>query len=130
MGYVYQQQPMPTTFTGVPVTISVLDSNGNHYTIGTAMTDSSGSYSLTFTPSIPGNFTVYANFEGTQGYWPSSAETHFYYVPQAAATAQPTTSPQQNLATTSDLMTYMTIGVIVIVIAIAIVGLLQLRKRP
>ncbi len=29
MGYVYQQQPEPTNFTGVPVTIAVTDSNGN-----------------------------------------------------------------------------------------------------
>ena len=38
MSYVYQQQPAPTNFTGVPVQIAVLDSNGNHYVIGTAIT--------------------------------------------------------------------------------------------
>ena len=47
MGYVYQQQAMPTNFTGVPVQIAVLDSNGNHYSIGTATTDASGMYTLT-----------------------------------------------------------------------------------
>ena len=35
MGYVYQQQPEPTNFTGVQVQLAVLDSNGNHYPIGT-----------------------------------------------------------------------------------------------
>ena len=65
MGYVYQQQPEPTNSTGVTVTLSVLDSNGNHYNIGTTTTDESGSYSLTWAPSISGNFTIYATFAGT-----------------------------------------------------------------
>ena len=78
MGYIYQQQPEPTTsFTGVPVQIYVLDSNGNHYIVGTATTDESGLYTLTYTPAIAGNFTVYAEFQGTNGYYSSSAETSF-----------------------------------------------------
>ena len=77
MGYVYQQQPFPTNFTGVPVNINVIDSNGNYRTIGTATTDAAGTYSLTWTPDIPGNYTVIATFAGTNAYWPSSAETHF-----------------------------------------------------
>ena len=70
-------------------TYTVLDSNGNHITIGTATTDASGTYSLTWTPEIPGNYTVYATFAGTNGYWPSSAETHFYASPPSP-TAAPT----------------------------------------
>ncbi len=128
MAYVYQQQPEPTNFVGVPVQISVLDSNNNNRVIGTTTTDASGFYSLTWTPDISGNFTVYVNFAGTAGYWPSSAETSFYASPPSA-TPQPTASPIQNLATTSDLMTYMVAGVIAIILAIAIVGALLLRKR-
>ena len=75
MEYVYQQQPHPTNFTGVPVSIYVLDSNGNYRQIGTATTDLSGSYSLAWKPDIPGNYTVYAIFAGTNGYWPSTSET-------------------------------------------------------
>jgi len=67
MSHVYQQQPMPNSFTGVPVQINVLDSNGNYRTIGTATTDSSGTFSLTWTPDIPGSYTVIANFAGTDG---------------------------------------------------------------
>jgi len=129
MSYVYQQQPMPTNFTGVPVVISVHDSNGNTRVIGTATTDSSGSYSLTWAPDIPGNFTVYANFAGNNGYFGSTAETHFYSSP-AAATPAPTAAPITNYVTSSDLMGYMVVAVIAIIIAIAIVGLLILRKRP
>jgi hypothetical protein len=128
MGYVYQQKPLPTNFTGVPVTISVLDSNGNHRTIGTATTDASGMYTLTWTPDIPGNFTVYANFAGTNGYWPSSAETSFNVMPAPAATAVPTATP------TSVANTYFVpaiAGLFVLIIIVAVVlALLMLRKRP
>ncbi len=44
MGYIYQQKPLPTNFTGVPVSIDVLDSNGNYRHIGTATTDASGAF--------------------------------------------------------------------------------------
>ncbi len=129
MGYVYQQQPLPTNFTGVPVTISVLDSNNNFRKIGTAATDATGMYTLTWTPDIPGNYTVVANFVGTNGYWPSSAETSFAAI-SSPATPTPTATAQSNFATPTDVMTYIAVGVIAIIIAIAIVGILMLRKRP
>jgi hypothetical protein len=129
MGYVYQQQAEPTNFTGVPVTISVLDSNGNHYVIGTATTDESGSYSLTWAPGISGNFTIYASFAGTNGYWSSSAETHIW-AGNAPPTATPTATPLTGLASNTTLM----YGVIAIVIVIIIIGaailLVLSRKRP
>jgi hypothetical protein len=52
MEYVYMQQPMPLDVTGVPVTISVLDANGNYRQIGTATSDGSGMFTLTWTPAI------------------------------------------------------------------------------
>jgi hypothetical protein len=127
MGHVYQQQPMPTNFTGVPVTISVTDSNGNTRIIGTATTGPSGTYSLAWKPDITGNYAVVATFQGTNGYWPSSSETSFVVDPAAAPA--PTTAPVTGLATSADVLTYIVIGVIAIIIAIAIVGLLILRKH-
>ena len=130
MGYVYQQQPMPTNFTGVPVTISVTDSNGNTRAIGTTTTSATGAYSLTWTPDISGNYTVTANFAGTNGYWPSTAQTSF--VVDNAPSTTPTATTQTNLATTGDLMTYITLAAIAIIIVIAIVGVLlviMLRKK-
>ena len=129
MGFVYQQQPEPTNFTGVQVQLAVLDSNGNHYPIGTATTDEYGTYSLTWTPPIPGNFTIYATFAGTNGYWPSSSDTHIY-AGSPAPTAAPTATPVTGLATASDVTYGIVVAVIVIIIAIAIVGLLLLRKKP
>jgi hypothetical protein len=130
MGYVYQQQPIPNNFTGVPVTIDVVDSNNNYRNIGTAMTDATGMFSLSWKPDIAGNYTVVATFHGTNGYWPSYSETSFV-VDQPTTTATPiASSAPSNLATTTDLMTYIVVAIIAIIIAIAIVGLLILRKKP
>ena len=69
MEAVYMQQPMPTNVTGVPVILSVIDSNGNHRQIGTTTSDASGTFAFTWTPNIPGNYTVIATFAGSQSYY-------------------------------------------------------------
>ncbi len=129
METVYMQQPMPTNTTGVPITISVVDANGNYRQIGSTTSDASGSYAFSWTPDVPGMYTLIASFAGTESYYGSSAETHFYAntASTAPATATPTMS---NLATTTDVLMYITVAAIAIIIAIAIVGLLLFRKRP
>jgi len=130
MEYVYMQQPKPTDVTGVPVTLTAIDPNGNFVTLGTATSDISGTYSLTWTPpSIPGNYAITATFAGTGGYYGSSAEAHVY-VSAAHPTEMPTASPASGLATMSGLTIGIAVAVIAIIIAIAIVGLLLLRKKP
>jgi len=127
MGYVYQQKPMPYDFTGVSVAIDVLDSNGNYRNIGSTETDTSGQYTFTWLPDIPGDFTVIARFAGTNGYWPSYAQTSFT-VDQPAATQPPPVQQQQS---TADL--YFIPAIIALFIAIIVVGVinvLMLRKRP
>ncbi len=129
MEAVYEQQPMPTNLTGVPVTISVTDSNGNCYPIGTTTSTPSGFYSLTWTPTISGNFTVTATFAGTNSYYGSSA-TAAFYASNPPATQAPTAVPAQNLATATDLMTYTAVAAIAIIIAVVMVGLVLVRKKP
>jgi len=126
MGYIYQQKPCPTDTTGVEVTISVLDSNGNYRDIGTATTDANGFYSFEWIPDIPGKFTVYATFTGTQGYWPSNDVTAFTVMEPPEATPPPTPEP----APMTD--TYVLGFGIAMIIAIAVIGavlILMLRKR-
>ena len=126
MGYIYQQQPKPTNFTGVPVTIAVTDSNGNCYNIGTATTDASGTYGLTWVPTIAGNYTITATFAGTNGYYQSTAEDRFTVMEQPAAATHPTPIPA------SSVDTYFVPAVIGIILAIVIVGaitILLLRKK-
>ena len=107
--------------------IAVLDSNGNHYAIGTATTDASGAFRLTWTPTISGNYTVYATFVGTNGYWPSYAEDGFVVMDAQSATATPTP------ILVSSVETYFAPAVVGIILAIVIVGaaiILLQRKRP
>jgi hypothetical protein len=129
MGYVYQQQAMPTNFTGVTVHISVTDSNGNTRQIGTTTTDSTGSYSLNWKPDIAGNYTVYAVFAGTNGYWPSSAETSFAVDPAAAATPAITQAPA-NLANTNNAIFAGIAAIIVVIIVVGAATILMLRRKP
>jgi hypothetical protein len=129
MEAVYEQQPMPHNITGVTVTLSVTDSNGNYRDIGTTTSNGYGTYSLTWTPDIPGNYEVTATFGGSGGYYPSSAATAFY-ASEAAPTAAPTAAPANNLATTNDLMLGIAAIIIVIIIIGAILAVLTLRKRP
>ena len=127
MGYVYQQQPVPSNFTGVQVTINVIDSNGNQRTIGTATTDNQGVYSLSWTPDIAGDYRVIANFAGTNSYWPSTATTSFN-VMEAAATHPPTTNTPSDLASTQTVE----LGIAAIIIVIIIIGailMMMMRKR-
>ena len=128
MGYVYQQKPMPTDFTGVDVTINVVDANGNFRPIGTTTTDASGMYSLQWKPDIEGKYTVIATFAGTNGYWPSYSETSFAVDP-APATPAPTNPPTDSVA---DM--YFVPAIVGLLVAIILVGavlaLLLMRKRP
>ena len=127
MGYVYQQQPKPENFTGVNVNIVILDSN-NNYRMISATTDSRGAYSVTWTPDIPGDYKISAAFEGTNGYWPSSAATTFNIVEPQQATPSPTASPP------SLVEQYFPAAVAAIIVSIFVVGailaVLMLKKRP
>jgi hypothetical protein len=126
MEYVYQQQPCPADVVGVDVTLSVIDANGNFREIGTATTDAMGSYGFTWTPDIPGDYILVANFAGSNSYYTSSAQTYFHAT--EAVAPEPTPVYQQPVDNT---MTIIGVGVAMIV-AIAIVGaliLLTLRKR-
>jgi hypothetical protein len=129
MLYVYKQFTPPSDASGVAVSINVLDSNGNFREVGTTTSDSNGFYSVQWTPDIPGKYTVYATFGGSNAYYGSFGETSFA-VGEAHPTAVPTAAPQTGLATTTDLLLYVAVGVIAIIIAIAVATVLILRKHP
>jgi hypothetical protein len=127
MEYVYMQKPRPTNTTGVPVTLSVIDSNGNYREIGTTTSDSNGFFSYAWTPDINGLYTVKATFAGSESYWPSNAESSF------AVNAAPATASPYPVTIQPPTETYFAISTVAIIIAIAIVGLIvvmMLRKRP
>ncbi|HLC01038.1 MAG TPA: hypothetical protein VJL33_06960, partial [Candidatus Bathyarchaeia archaeon] len=128
MLYVYKQFQRPTNATGVEVTVSVLDANGNFREIGKTTTSSDGFFSLPWTPDIPGNYNVYTSFAGSKSYYPAHAETAFV-VDEAPEVTPPPDQPAPP-PTMSDL--YLAPGIASIIVAIAIVGavtVLMLRKR-
>jgi hypothetical protein len=125
MEYVYMQKPRPANATGVEVTLDTIDPNGNWIHIGNATSDTSGTFSYMWTPDVPGKYTVIATFAGSESYWPSYAETAIGV--DAAPPAPPAPEPAAPLPPYE----MYTIGAaIAIIIAVAIVGLMILRKRP
>ena len=127
MEYVYMQKPRPMNATGVPVTISVVDANGNYRELGTTTSDSDGFYSLAWIPDIPGKFSVYASFAGSASYWPSHAVTAFN-VDQPAATATPAPTPISSVADTYFIPAI--VALFIVIVAIGVVTMLMIRKRP
>ena len=127
MLYLYSQFPRPQDATGVAVTLSVFDANGNYRVIGTTTSSSDGFYSFGWTPDIPGKYNVYAQFSGSEAYYPCNAES-FFVVQEAAPTTPPTPTPTQSIADA-----YILPGIIAIIVAIAVgfaITILVLRKRP
>ena len=95
------------------------------YDIGTTTTNAMGVYGLTWTPPIPGDFTIYADFEGSNSYYPSSAATLLY---ASAAQATPEATPIP--ASVADIYFLpMSIVILVAIIIATIVMVLMLRKR-
>jgi hypothetical protein len=123
MEYVYMQKPKPTDVTGVEVILYVLDPNENYYEVGRATSDENGFFSCVFEPEVPGKYTVIAKFEGSESYWPSHAVTAINVEEAPAATPVPTPVPQEPVGT------YFTISTVLIIVAIAIVAFLLLRRR-
>lgn len=127
MEYMFQQRPLPTNATGVPVVLTAIDPNGNFITIGNVTSDVTGTYGCNWTPEIPGTYQIIATFKGSNSYGSSFAQTYMG-VSEAASTA----SPYPITAQQPTEMYIVGIG-IAIIVAIAIVGTLlalMIRKRP
>ncbi len=129
MEYVYEQQPHPNNTTGVTVTLTATDPNNNLVTLGTTTSDASGSYGLTWTPTIPGNYTISATFTGSNAYYGSYDVTHVF-VSNAAATQAPSATPISQATTQSYVLGIGIATIIVIIIIGAVLALLLLRKHP
>jgi hypothetical protein len=80
-----------------------------------------------FTPQVPGTYQITARFDGSASYGNSKATTYLGVKESSETTPQPTAI---GLTSMADL--YLLPGIIIIVVAIAIVGaliLLALRKH-
>ena len=127
MEYVYMQKPRPTDTTGVEVTLSVVDANGNYRNIGTTTSDADGFFSFAWTPDIDGKYTVYASFAGSESYWPSHAVTAFNVDP---APATPTPAPTQTPSMVEQYFLPSVAAILVVILIVGAVLMLSLKKRP
>jgi hypothetical protein len=131
MEYIFHDRPKPTNATGVPVTLHAIDPNGNYIPIGTVTTDLTGVYGLKFTPQVLGTYQIVANFDGTNSYGPSAAQTYMA-IGEAQATPVPTATSASETNIESAILSYTLAAAIAIIIAIAVVGAIlaiQLKKR-
>jgi hypothetical protein len=150
MEYLYEQQQIPGNATGVPVTLTALDPNGNMQNIGTVTSDMTGLFSAMWTPPVPGKYTVTASFGGSKSYYGSYAETAFGVgaapaaqvpaSPSVTSAPAPTSAPSVPPSVTptpaappsnpaSSMTLYIAIAATVIIIVVAAAALALKRRR-
>jgi hypothetical protein len=126
MEYKFMEQGFPADAKGVEVVLTVVDPNSNAYEIGRATSDVTGHYSLSYEPLVPGDYTIFAAFEGSASYYGSQAVTAITVEEAPAATPMPTPPP----ASVADMYLLPSVaGIIVAVVVIGILIILMLRKR-
>lgn len=131
--YQFYPKGTPTTFSGkgVEVKLTAIDSKGNSIDIGTATSDASGYYSISWTPPTADKYTIMANFEGTKSYYPSYAETALG-VSAASTSTTPSTSaspsisqPINSISTVSAEIFYLFAGIVTVLLIVVIVMLVK-----
>ena len=132
MEYLHLSQPHGgifnnETINGVPVSIDAIDSNGNPIHIADVTTEGySGTFGYTWYPEIEGQYTITATFMGDDSYGSSYATT--YATAAKGPVSTPTPTPL-TLAAQTPFELYFAISTIAIILAVAIVGLLLLKKK-
>ena len=76
MEYLYMQQSKPKDAEGVEVVLTTYDPNGNTYEIGRTTSSDRGTFGCEVDLPVPGLYKIIATFEGSDSYYPSSAETY------------------------------------------------------
>lgn len=127
MEYAYMQQIKPTNATGVEVILTVVDPNNNYYEVGRTRSDTNGFFSLSFTPEVPGDYTLTATFAGSTSYYPSHAITAFTVEEAPEPTPTPVEAPPSMV---EQYFLTAVIGLAVaMIIGFAVLALLLLRKK-
>jgi outer membrane protein assembly factor BamB len=124
MEYLFQQRPIPANAKGVEVTLDAIDPNSNFIHIGTVTSDLTGAYGFVWEPEVPGTYQIIATFAGSKSYGSSFAQTYIGVGEAPPVVAEPQPEPAQ-----PPLDMYLLYATIAIIIAVAIVGLLLLRKK-
>ena len=129
MEYLHMSQPIDgiwhnITLTGVPVQLTAIAADGSYVDIGTVTSDAyHGTFACPWTPPNEGTYNIIATFAGDASYGSSSAATAISVGPPPA----PVIIPEQT--TPTDYTMTIIGGVIAVIIAVAIVGLVLYRKK-
>lgn len=126
MKYVYMQFQRPSNIKGVDVCLYTIDPNNNYIVIGNATSDEYGAFSFQWTPEVPGKYTIYAKFLGTNSYYGSIAETSIA-VDELTATPTPSAEPVISVADAYFLPAIA--GLFVAIVVLGLLMVLLLRKR-
>jgi hypothetical protein len=132
MEYLHMQQPIDgiwhnETVTGVPVTLTAIGSDGSVIDIGSVTTNGYyGTFSKAWTPPKQDTYTITASFAADGSYGSSSAATAVTVGPAPATPETPATNPPADL---TPLYYAVAAAAIAIIIAVAVVGILMLRRK-
>jgi PQQ-like domain len=130
MEYIHMQHPIDgvwhdATITGVPVSLTAVSSDGTYTDLGTVTTDGYyGTFSKTWTPTNEGDYKIIASFAGDESYGSSAASTSLSVGPAPTQNS----NSQQQIVVPDYTMTIIG-GVIAVIIAVALVGILLYRKK-
>ncbi len=125
MEYLYMQKSKPEGATGVPVEVKATSSSGQTTSLGTVISDSKGQFKVAWTPPTNDLYTITAAFAGSESYFSSEAETALSV--NAVGSTAPT--PTAGGLSIDALGMYIIAATAIIVIAIAIVAVLLLRRK-
>ena len=128
MEFLHMQKPIPNGYvvTGVPVSLLAIDETGAVTNIGTVTSDVSGTFKAAWTPPKEGLYTITANFAGDDSYGSSWTETGISVGAAEKTIEIPESAPPTDI---TPIYYGIAAATIAIIIAIAIVGVLLLRKR-
>ncbi len=141
MEYLYMQQPMPTSITGVPIRLSYLNDDGSMTDIATVTTDAAGSFGYFWAPPGAGTYRIIATFDGTSAYSPTMAQAFLGMgegaagspTPTATGTPSPTgiVSPSPGAPPGEIPLTdiYIIAAAIVVIVVVAVAAALLRRRR-
>jgi outer membrane protein assembly factor BamB len=112
------------TITGVPVALTAIGSDGSVTDIGTVTTNGYyGTFNKEWTPPAEGSYEIIASFAGDESYGSSAASTAVSVGPAPAEI----TIPEQVMP--PDYTMTILGGVIAVIIAVAVVGILLYTKK-
>ncbi len=132
MEYLHYQAPIAgiwgnETIKGVPVRLTAIDENGTSYDLGTTTSNGyTGAFSFGWAAPKEGKYEVIASFGPDESYGSSSASASIYVGPAPATTTNQGSQP--DIVVPDYTMTIIG-SAIAILIAVALVGVLVLRKR-